>query len=51
MMKWSIFMHTVFLICEAPALKMLSLYKSLYYTYDLKKRGELSVKIILLVAE
>lgn len=31
-------MHTTFLICEAPALKMLLLYKSLYLTYDLQKR-------------
>lgn len=42
-------MHIAFLICEATALKMLLLYKSLYLTYDLQKRDELSVKIILLV--
>lgn len=44
-------MHTDFQICEAPALKMLLLYKNLCLTYDLQKRGELSVKIILLVVE
>lgn len=44
-------MHTAFLICEAPALEMLLLYKSLYLTYDLQKREESSVKIILLVAK
>lgn len=31
-------MHIAFLICEATALKMLLLYKSLYLTYDLQKR-------------